>query len=156
MQSTAAVSTSEPTVQAPSAKRARRPILLVPRTEAEVQLKSKSPSWSVSAAEGSDALIRKYQFRRYKDAAKFVQNVVEIVQELKHHPVITLTFHQVDVTTYTHEGYTPGDNGEEVPGPGISARDFSLAARVEEAYHDLMSSLQAQEDVSATRIPSMP
>ncbi|KAG8887293.1 hypothetical protein FRB98_000279 [Tulasnella sp. 332] len=130
-------------VQQPT-KRPRRPILLVSQAEAEEHLKTKTSPWSVGKAECFDALVRKYEFRRYKDAAKFVQDLVEIVQELKHHPVITLTFHEVAVTTYTHEGYTPAEGGEEILGSGISARDFSLAERAESAYLNLLSSLQAK------------
>lgn len=54
------------------------------RAEAEEHLKAKAPSWSFTKVDGGvDAMGREYKFRRYKDAASFVNEVVDIVHDLQ-------------------------------------------------------------------------
>jgi len=95
--------------------------------------------------EGTFALTRTYKFRRYKDAAAFVQALVAIVQKAKHHPVIALSFREVEVTTYTHDGYMPLKD-TNFPSPGVSERDIELAMKFDDAWRDVGPEAKAEEE----------
>ncbi|KII92608.1 hypothetical protein PLICRDRAFT_172680 [Plicaturopsis crispa FD-325 SS-3] len=64
-------------------------------------------------------LVRRFLFSRYQAAADFVQKVSAIAIAEDHHPVLSLAFNEVHVSTYTHR---TNDNA-----PGITVLDIRLA-----------------------------
>jgi 4a-hydroxytetrahydrobiopterin dehydratase len=53
--------------------------------------------------EENDMLKKSFKFNNYLEAIAFVNSLTESIEELGHHPVITLTWGRVDITTQTHD-----------------------------------------------------
>ncbi|KAI0795500.1 hypothetical protein C8Q75DRAFT_803381 [Abortiporus biennis] len=84
-------------------------------------------------------LRRAYTFRNYATLADFVNETTKIVRKEKHHPVITMYFKEVVITTHTHTATIPGfcDPDPKSPNhkyPGITELDVRLALKLEELY----------------------
>ena len=67
-------------------------------------------------------LIQKFQFRDFKSALAFVNQVGDIAEQEWHHPDIVISFNKVNITLYTHSI------------KGLSKNDFIVAAKVSELF----------------------
>ncbi|MFF9909830.1 4a-hydroxytetrahydrobiopterin dehydratase [Streptomyces sp. NPDC013457] len=74
------------------------------------------PGWSLT----DDRITRTYSLGDHFAATAMVVHVAQIQQELNHHSDLTLGYNTVAVSVNTHSA-----------GPGITDKDFELAARVD-------------------------
>ena len=89
---------------------------MLPLPEDKVQeLIKQVPDWSLE--EGK--VIRKFQFKNFREAIDFVNNVAEIAESENHHPNISIYgWNKVKLTFFTHAIR------------GLSENDFIMAAKV--------------------------
>lgn len=62
-----------------------------------------------------DTIVKQYEFPNFRRAVKFVDEVANVVEELNHHPTITINHDNVTITLTTH-AYG-----------GLTDRDFKAA-----------------------------
>jgi 4a-hydroxytetrahydrobiopterin dehydratase len=74
------------------------------------------PGWEVIERHH---LKRRYSFRSFRDALRFVNRVGELAEEQGHHPDISLGWGYAEVRVWTHAI------------DGLSQNDFVLAAKVD-------------------------
>ena len=68
-----------------------------------------------------DEIEKKYQFADFRQAMAFVNRVADAANAADHHPDIEISYNKVEMTLSTHsEG-------------GVTDKDFSLAAKIDEA-----------------------
>jgi 4a-hydroxytetrahydrobiopterin dehydratase len=65
-------------------------------------------------------LVRNFEFRDFKRAMEFVNQMADVAEELDHHPEFTVAYNRVNVVIYTH------DLGKR----GLTELDYALAARI--------------------------
>jgi 4a-hydroxytetrahydrobiopterin dehydratase len=88
-----------------------------PLTEpAARELVSRTPGWSL--AEAGSRLQRRFEFRDFVAAMKFVNRVADIAEAEGHHPDIAIHWNKVDLTLWTHKI------------GGLHENDFILAAKI--------------------------
>lgn len=80
------------------------------------RLAEQVPGWEV--VEGHH-LVRRYGFRNFREALRFVNQVGEIAEEQGHHPEIIFGWGYAEVRVWTHAI------------DGLSENDFVLAAKVD-------------------------
>ena len=80
------------------------------------RLAKQVPGWEV--VEGHH-LVRRYSFRNFREALRFVNRVGEIAEEQGHHPEIGFGWGHAEVRVWTHAI------------DGLSENDFVLAAKVD-------------------------
>jgi 4a-hydroxytetrahydrobiopterin dehydratase len=68
-----------------------------------------------------NAIQKQYTFPDFKTAMFFVNVVAGLAEQAGHHPDITVNYSRVRLSLSTHDA------------GGITAKDFDLAARIEEA-----------------------
>lgn len=91
-------------------------------TEEEIQHSLRDvPEWERN--EGS--IERTFTFSEYLDGIQFVNKLGAIAEEKDHHPYIGVDYGKVTVSLTSHDV------------KGLSARDFDLAQRYDEAYTNL-------------------
>ncbi len=86
------------------------------REEVVAALAVQVPEWEV--VEGHH-LRRRYSFRNFRDALRFVNRVGEIAEEQGHHPDLSFGWGYAEVQVWTHAI------------DGLSENDFVLAAKVD-------------------------
>ena len=86
--------------------------------EALVRRAASLPDWKISGGR----LTKTFSFPDFQKALDFVNRVGEAAEEMGHHPDLHLTWGRVDASTWTHDA------------GGITERDFSLAARIDQAF----------------------
>ena len=65
-------------------------------------------------------IVREFSFSSFKDNVAFVNRVVEVAEEIDHHPDIAINYTHLTLSITTHsEG-------------GLTRRDFRLASRIDE------------------------
>ena len=77
------------------------------------------PGWS--AADGRDALVRRFQFRDFNAAFGFMSRVALLAEKLDHHPEWSNVYGRVDVLLTTHDA------------GGVTELDLRLARFMDEA-----------------------
>ncbi|MBX6342981.1 MAG: 4a-hydroxytetrahydrobiopterin dehydratase [Thermomicrobiaceae bacterium] len=75
------------------------------------------PDWRVEG----DALRREIQFKTFKRAMAFVNQVADLATAARHHPEICIDYNRVRLSLTTH------DEG------GLTEKDVDLARRIDEA-----------------------
>jgi 4a-hydroxytetrahydrobiopterin dehydratase len=80
------------------------------------QLAAGVPQWSLSRRPAR--LSRKFKFKDFKAAMKFVITVADCAEEQQHHPDFQIHWNRVELVLWTH------DIG------GISEKDFMMAAKI--------------------------
>jgi 4a-hydroxytetrahydrobiopterin dehydratase len=86
-------------------------------SEAEIQSELKGvPEWS----EVSGTIQRTFQFPDFVAAMRFVYMAADAAEADQHHPDILIRYNKVTLTLSTHDA------------GGITAKDFSLAKKVDE------------------------
>jgi 4a-hydroxytetrahydrobiopterin dehydratase len=73
------------------------------------------PAWTVDA----DRLRRRFVFRDFVEAMRFVNRMAEVAEAEAHHPDFTVHYREVDVSVWTHAV------------GGLSENDFILAAKID-------------------------
>jgi len=73
------------------------------------------PAWSVDG----DRLRRRFVFKDFVDAMRFVNRMADVAEAEGHHPDFTVHYRQVDVVVWTHAV------------GGLSENDFVLAAKID-------------------------
>lgn len=79
-------------------------------------LLQQTPTWSL----GEKEIVRAFQFKNFREAMTFVNEVAAIANEQDHHPDIFISYNKVRVTLSTHKI------------GGISLNDFIVAAKIDE------------------------
>lgn len=70
--------------------------------------------------EESEKILRQFEFKNFKEALAFVNQVGELAEELNHHPNILLhDYRKVSLTVWTHSV------------GGLSENDFVLASQID-------------------------
>ncbi len=88
-----------------------------PLSEAEAKrLLPAVPGWTLG--ETATRLSRRFEFRDFAEAMKFVNRVADLAERQGHHPDIAIHWNRVDLTLWTHKI------------GGLHENDFILAARV--------------------------
>jgi 4a-hydroxytetrahydrobiopterin dehydratase len=94
-----------------------------PLTEsAAKEMAVRTPGWSL--AEGGTRLTRRFEFRDFVEAMKFVNRVADVAEHEGHHPDIAIHWNKVDLTLWTHKI------------GGLHENDFILAAKVNRLLED--------------------
>jgi len=73
------------------------------------------PAWQVEAGE----LVRTFQFKDFRAALRFVNQLAELAEEAGHHPDIDIRYNRVRLALVTHDAGGP------------TSKDFDLAARTD-------------------------
>ncbi len=71
------------------------------------------PGWQIEGRE----LVRTFQFKDFRAALHFVNQVGELAEAAGHHPDIDIRYNRVRLALVTHDA------------GGLTAKDFDLAAR---------------------------
>jgi len=79
-------------------------------------IKEVSPEWEVIK---DHSIKRKFKFKDFKEAMKFVNNIADIANHEGHHPDIYIFYNIVDLELYTHAV------------KGLSENDFIMAAKID-------------------------
>jgi 4a-hydroxytetrahydrobiopterin dehydratase len=88
-----------------------------PLAEPEARkLLSGTPGWSL--VENGARLERRFEFRDFVEAMKFVNRVADVAEQEGHHPDIAIHWNTVDLVLWTHKI------------GGLHENDFILAAKV--------------------------
>ena len=94
-----------------------------PLTEAEARrLSGAVPAWAL--LQNGARLVRRFEFRDFGEAMKFVNRVAELAEAEGHHPDLHLGWGRVEVELWTHAI------------DGLSESDFILAAKIEALPRD--------------------
>lgn len=64
-----------------------------------------------------------FKFANFLEALDFVNKVGQLAEEAKHHPDFHIYYNQVSLELWTHDVQ------------GLSEKDFSLAAKIEDLYN---------------------
>ena len=83
---------------------------------AAVALSAGAPGWRLE--EGATRLHRRFEFRDFVEAMKFVNRVADVAEQEGHHPDIAIHWNAVDLTLWTHKI------------GGLHENDFIVAAKV--------------------------
>ncbi|GIW67058.1 MAG: putative pterin-4-alpha-carbinolamine dehydratase [Candidatus Parcubacteria bacterium] len=76
--------------------------------------------WELIREKGEPHKIRKkFEFKNFKEAMKFVNKVAEIAEEEGHHPDIHIFYNKVEIELWTHAIN------------GLHKNDFILAAKID-------------------------
>jgi 4a-hydroxytetrahydrobiopterin dehydratase len=88
-----------------------------PLAEAEARKLAKgTPEWTL--AEKGTRLQRRFEFRDFVEAMKFINRVADIAEHEGHHPDIAIHWNKVDLVLWTHKI------------GGLHENDFILAAKI--------------------------
>jgi len=80
-----------------------------------LRLSRQVPGWTVAG----QRLLRKFVFRDFVEAMRFVNRMAEVAEAEGHHPDFTVHYREVTVTVWTHAV------------GGLSENDFILAAKID-------------------------
>lgn len=69
--------------------------------------------------DGNKRINKKFKFKNFVDAMKFINNVAEIAEKEKHHPNVHIFYNTVELELWTHAI------------GGLSENDFILASKVD-------------------------
>lgn len=71
------------------------------------------------ALEGSDRIVKDFDFPDFKSSMSFVNDVANVAEEQEHHPSILVDSNFVRISTTTHSEH------------GLTGKDFSLAGAID-------------------------
>ncbi len=74
------------------------------------------PTWHLE----SGVIVREFSFGDFREAMSFVNSVAAVAERAGHHPDIDIRYNKVRLALSSHDA------------GGITARDFSLAAEIEQ------------------------
>jgi len=94
-----------------------------PLSEAKArELVADTPGWRLE--ESATRLTRRFEFRDFVEAMKFVNRVADVAEQEGHHPDIAIHWNRVDLTLWTHKI------------GGLHENDFILAAKIKRLLED--------------------
>ena len=97
-----------------------RPLLLLTQEQIEERLRQLDPAWR----HGDQHIVRDLSFSTFMDGIQFVNQLAAIAEELNHHPDISISYKEVQLSVTTHyKG-------------GLTVRDFRLAGRVDALWNE--------------------
>ena len=83
---------------------------------ADVQARlAKLGSWKLKG----DQIERRFEFKDFREAMRFVNSVADEAEKVDHHPDITINFNKVTLTLSTHDA------------GGLTEKDFGLARDID-------------------------
>lgn len=69
-----------------------------------------------------NAISKRYKFREFMDAIRFINRIAETAEAMDHHPDITINYNRILFSCSTHsEG-------------GVTEKDLKLAGEIENAF----------------------
>ncbi|MBD3187812.1 4a-hydroxytetrahydrobiopterin dehydratase [Candidatus Bathyarchaeota archaeon] len=83
----------------------------------EDQLLEKVDGWKIQR-DGTHKIRKGFEFKDFKQAMRFVNEVAEIAEHEGHHPDIYIYYNKVELTLYTHAV------------GGLFSNDFVMAAKI--------------------------
>ena len=83
------------------------------------ELLKEIPSWTLKDGH----LYKKFKFKNFIEAMKFVNEVADIAENEGHHPDFSVHYNRVEIELFTHAI------------KGLSENDFILAAKIEKLNH---------------------
>jgi 4a-hydroxytetrahydrobiopterin dehydratase len=87
-----------------------------PLTEEEIkELLQQVKNWKLEGKK----LVKKFKFKYFVQAMKFINKIAEIAEEEEHHPDIEIHYNRVTLTIWTHAINN------------LSENDFILAAKID-------------------------
>src|SRR5262245_8292670 len=86
------------------------------------ELVANTPGWNLE--EASTRVTRRFEFRDFVQAMRFVNRVAELAEQQGHHPDIAIHWNKVDLTLWTHKI------------GGLHENDFILAAKINRLLED--------------------
>ncbi len=86
--------------------------------EADKYKKEVSSDWEI--LEDGKKIRRKFKFKDFKEAMRFVNKVSVVAEEEQHHPNIEIFYNIVNLTLWTHAIV------------GLSENDFIMAAKIDQ------------------------
>lgn len=87
-----------------------------PLEESKVnELLKEAPTWTLKDGH----LYKKFKFKNFLEAMKFVSSVAEIAEREQHHPDFCVHYNKVEIELYTHSI------------KGLSENDFIVAAKID-------------------------
>lgn len=78
--------------------------------------------------EENNKLQRSLQFKDFRQAMAFMNEVAEVAEELNHHPWWSNVYNKVDIELTTHDA-----------GNTVTKKDHELAKRIDEIYEKLIA-----------------
>ena len=78
--------------------------------------------WQLLQINGVDAIEKRFKFKDFAEAMKFVNNVAALAEEEGHHPNFDIRWNKVALTLWTHAI------------EGLSENDFIMAAKIGELH----------------------
>eukprot|EP01118_Nematostelium_gracile_P010934 TRINITY_DN3842_c0_g1_i1.p1 TRINITY_DN3842_c0_g1~~TRINITY_DN3842_c0_g1_i1.p1 ORF type:complete len:104 (+),score=36.70 TRINITY_DN3842_c0_g1_i1:85-396(+) len=99
----------------------------MPRTKLEgssLQEKLKEiPQWKEGKADsGTEAILRKFEFKDFKEAWGFMSKIADEAEKVDHHPDWKNVYNRVEIALNTHDV------------KGISQSDIDLAKKIDSFY----------------------
>jgi len=70
--------------------------------------------------QAGNKIAKHFEFKDFVEAMKFVNTTADIAEKEGHHPDISVSYHKVDITLWTHAIN------------GLSTNDFILAAKIDQ------------------------
>ena len=83
------------------------------------ELLKEIPSWTLKDGH----LYKKFKFKNFVEAMKFVNEVADIAENEGHHPDFSVHYNRVEIELFTHAI------------KGLAENDFILAAKIEKLNH---------------------
>ena len=78
---------------------------------------SKNPDWSFEDGK----LVAGFEFTSFEVVKKLVPKIMELANELDHHPEVTFGYKTIEIATTTHEANN-----------SVTEKDFELAQKISE------------------------
>ncbi len=88
--------------------------------EDAVKLMTQVSGWQLLQINGTDAIEKKFKFKDFAEAMRFVNKVAALAEEEGHHPGIKINWNKVALQLTTHAI------------KGLSENDFIMAAKIDE------------------------
>ena len=89
------------------------------KPEGALKLQQQVKGWSLLTINGIHNLEKKFRFKDFAEAMKFVNKVAALAEEEDHHPDITINWNKVTLQLSTHAI------------KGLSENDFIMAAKID-------------------------
>ncbi len=86
------------------------------------QLQPQVPEWSIVERDGIQQLERSYDFKNFREALAFTNQVGAIAEQEGHHPDMVTSWGKVTVTWWSHKI------------KGLHRNDFIMAAKCDRLY----------------------
>ena len=77
--------------------------------------------------ETENKLTRSFEFKDFKEAMTFMNQVAVVAEELNHHPWWSNVYNKVEIELTTHDA-----------GNTVTDKDLELARRIDELYDNMM------------------